>query len=351
MNFPINPTLNQTYTYGGKTWKWDGTAWNLQAAGVAQATVAFTGSFSDLINKPTTLSGYGITDGFTLPTQTGNTGKFLTTNGTAASWGTVSGSISVTGGDITLSGSTGTAITNATLATVNANVGSFGSSSAIPVITVNAKGLITAVSTSSVSIPSGSISVTGGDFTLSGNTGTAITNATLATVNANVGSFGSSSAIPVITVNAKGLITAVSTQAFSAGLTSTYVGFGSGTNTITGSSNLTWNGSTLSVTGTLSATSITETSSIALKQNFRPLENVLENLMKLSACVYDRKDGSSKNEPGLIAEQVYKVIPNIVSTDSSGNPQSICYTRLSVYLLEAIKLIISEINLLGKDKQ
>jgi hypothetical protein len=89
MNFPANPTLNQTYTYGSKTWKWDGTAWNLQAAGVAQATVAFTGSFSDLINKPTTLSGYGITDGFTLPTQTGNTGKFLTTNGTVASWGTV----------------------------------------------------------------------------------------------------------------------------------------------------------------------------------------------------------------------------------------------------------------------
>jgi len=93
MNFPINPTLNQTYTYGGKTWKWDGTAWNLQAAGVAQATVAFTGSFSDLINKPTTLSGYGITDGYTIPTQTGNTGKYLTTNGTITSWATVPASL------------------------------------------------------------------------------------------------------------------------------------------------------------------------------------------------------------------------------------------------------------------
>jgi hypothetical protein len=40
MNFPINPTLNQTYTYGSKTWKWDGTVWNLQIAGVAQAVVA-----------------------------------------------------------------------------------------------------------------------------------------------------------------------------------------------------------------------------------------------------------------------------------------------------------------------
>lgn len=49
-----------------------------------------------------------------------------------------------------------------TLATVNSNVGSFGSSSAIPVITVNAKGLITAVSTASISTA----------LSISGNTGT-----------------------------------------------------------------------------------------------------------------------------------------------------------------------------------
>lgn len=102
----------------------------------------------------------------------------------------------------------------ADLETVNANTGSFGSSTAVPVITVNNKGLITAVSTAAVS---GSISVTGGDLTLSGNTGTAITNATLATVNSNVGSFGSSTNIPVVTVNAKGLVTAVSTASVQGG--------------------------------------------------------------------------------------------------------------------------------------
>ncbi|WNV09947.1 hypothetical protein [Tardiphaga sp. 709] len=37
---------------------------------------------------------------------------------------------------------------------------------------------------------------------------------TLATVNANVGSFGSASAVPSVTVNAKGLITAASSQAY-----------------------------------------------------------------------------------------------------------------------------------------
>lgn len=47
------------------------------------ATVAMSGDFNDLSNKPST-------DSY-LPTQTGNTGKYLTTNGSAASWATVNG--------------------------------------------------------------------------------------------------------------------------------------------------------------------------------------------------------------------------------------------------------------------
>jgi hypothetical protein len=83
----------------------------------------------------------------------GTAGQVLTSAGTGntPTWATVSGSISVTGGDLTLSGNTGTAITNATLATVNSNTGAFGSTTSIPVITVNGKGLITAVSTATVS--------------------------------------------------------------------------------------------------------------------------------------------------------------------------------------------------------
>lgn len=54
-----------------------------------------------------------------------------------------------------------------TLATVNSNVGSFGTTTAIPVITVNAKGLVTAVSTvtPSITVQSNGIPVTGSPFT------------------------------------------------------------------------------------------------------------------------------------------------------------------------------------------
>lgn len=57
---------------------------------------------------------------------------------------------------------------------------------------------------------SGDVGGTSAAWTGSGNISFA---ATLATVNANVGSFGSASAVPVLTVNAKGLVTAVSTTA------------------------------------------------------------------------------------------------------------------------------------------
>jgi len=94
-----------------------------------------------------------------------STGQILVAN----SAGTVFENKSVSG-DATLA-NTGAL----TLATVNSNTGSFGSSTAIPAITVNAKGLITAVSTSTVAPAIGNITGLGTNVAtaLAVNVGTA----------------------------------------------------------------------------------------------------------------------------------------------------------------------------------
>jgi hypothetical protein len=106
----------------------------------------------------------------------------------------------------------------------------------------------------------------------------------------------------------------------------------------------TTSGYKLTVNGSLGATSITETSALALKENLRNIEDPLDKVLQLVGKIYDRKDGSAKNEVGLVADDVIKVIPELVKSDSEGNPEGVNYTRLTVYLLESIKALKQEIN-------
>jgi hypothetical protein len=99
----------------------------------------FSGSYSDLSGKPTTLAGYGITDGITSGGTVASADK-LTTPRTIALSSDVTGSVSFDGSD--------NATIASTLATVNSTVGRFGPTGSIgagrvPYFTVNAKGLIT----------------------------------------------------------------------------------------------------------------------------------------------------------------------------------------------------------------
>ena len=93
---------------------------------------------------------------------------------------------------------------------------------------------------------------------------------TLATVNSNVGSFGSTTAIPVVTVNAKGLVTAISTVAI---VTSWNL------DADTGTTNAVAGGETLTVAGgTGVATAVSgNTVSIAIGQPVATTSNVTFN--------------------------------------------------------------------------
>jgi len=91
---------------------------------------------------------------------------------------------------------------------------------------------------------------------------------------------------------------------------------------------------------------LTESSSIMLKENINPITNALEAISKLTGVIYDRRDGSAKQRAGLIAEEVEKVLPNIVNKDSDNLPSGIQYTNLIAYLVESIKELKQEIHTL-----
>jgi hypothetical protein len=121
--------------------------------------------------------------------------------------------------------SVGGTITVGQLAVTDLSTGTTGSGTIVlatsgvlvtPALGTPSSGTLTNCSGTAASLTSGTcttVPALAGDITTTGSTNTT----TLATVNSNTGSFGSSSAVPVITVNGKGLITAVSTAAISGG--------------------------------------------------------------------------------------------------------------------------------------
>ena len=111
---------------------------------------ATTGN-NPLGTSSTKLSFVPSTGTLTATTFSGALSGNATTATSAAKW-TTARTESLTGditGSTTVDGSANYSIAT-TLATVNSNVGSFGSSTSIPVVTVNGKGLVTAVSTATV---------------------------------------------------------------------------------------------------------------------------------------------------------------------------------------------------------
>ena len=184
------------------------------------ATVATTGNYNDLINKPTITNGTvttvsvvtanGVSGTVANPTTTPAITLVLgnITPTSVASTGTVTGSnlTGVNTGDqtIILSGDVtgvGTSGITTTLATVNSTVGTFGSSTLVPIITVDAKGRITNVTTTSVGNGTvTSVNVSGGTtgLTTSGgpitNSGTITLGGTLGIANGGTGATTASAA-------------------------------------------------------------------------------------------------------------------------------------------------------------
>jgi len=96
----------------------------------------------------------------------------------------------------------------------------------------------------------------------------------------------------------------------------------------------------LTVTNDFSAGTITETSSIVLKTDVEPIAHALDSITALTGVSYTRI-ATGRRESGLIAEEVEKIAPELVI--ETGDYKSISYSRLTAYLIEAVKDLKKEL--------
>jgi hypothetical protein len=218
--------------------------------------------------------------------------------------------------------------------TINTNkfvvTGTNGNTSIAGTLTLGASSDI-AVNTNKFTVQASSGNIgSAGTLTLGASSDIAV-NTTKFTVQASSGNIGSAGVLS--------LSATTGTHSISSSTVSTTTG--TGALTIAGG---------LGVNGQITCTTLVESSSIVFKKTVRPLENPLEAVLKLKGVMYDRKDGSTKDEVGLLAEEVYKILPQLVSLDANGKPYGVQYTKLTAYLIESIKSLKKEINQLKGKK-
>lgn len=97
--------------------------------------------------------------------------------------------------------------------------------------------------------------------------------------------------------------------------------------------------------GTITCVDLNSTSDINLKENIRPFENALGTINEINGVHFNWKNNSKKSV-GVIAQEIEKVLPELVS-DAEGF-KSVNYNGLVGVLIQAIKDLSSEVEELRK---
>ena len=103
----------------------------------------------------------------------------------------------------------------------------------------------------------------------------------------------------------------------------------------------------LDVTGEIRATDdIIAFSDVRKKTNIKTIENSLSKVNKLRGVEFN-KISNNKKSIGVIAQEIEKIIPEVVHTDENGY-KSVAYGNITGLLIEAVKELKQEIEELKK---
>jgi hypothetical protein len=99
-------------------------------------------------------------------------------------------------------------------------------------------------------------------------------------------------------------------------------------------------------TGNFTATGdVTTNSDVRLKENVITVDNALSKVTDLRGVYFNKKTEPDNRKIGLIAQEVEKIIPEVVYADSSADKiKSVAYASLVGLLVEAIKDLKEEVD-------
>jgi len=122
-------------------------------------------------------------------------------------------------------------------------------------------------------------------------------------------------------------------------------------NTANAETNLTFDGTVLSVTGSITASGdITAYSDRRFKHNIVTIDNAIEKLKLLRGVYYNAIEGGPR-KTGVVAQEVEEVFPEVVITDtSSEHVKSVAYGNIVGLLIEAVKTLNERIDVIEKQR-
>ena len=83
---------------------------------------------------------------------------------------------------------------------------------------------------------------------------------------------------------------------------------------------------------------VTAYSDARIKTNIKPIDSSLEKVLKLTGVTYNRTDLEDKSTKiGFIAQEIEKVVPEVVTYDGEKDKYSVSYGNVTALLVEAIK--------------